>query len=382
MRALLLKPAGAVYHDTFVREHHHDSVEHLIRAPTNTGDFFVHDATLKLLNYDTIESVPYRQRFEPHEIDRYNREFEVAIIRGSNYLHPHYDFGDILPILEQLTIPVVAFSFGCQAATYEDVQLPPNTMRALHIIRDHSVSIGVRGHFTADVLHRLGFHNVRPIGCPSIFRNNWPTNPITLQPLECVREVGLTTHRGLVGEYSQHPERTKTLQKDLITYLAQHYHLRIITQGEQPEKILYYHRRDLFPEALQSLVADGWVTGADDPFYHTYVQRLFFGANAEAYARLARTLDLAIGVRLHGNVMALGNGVPAIYLVYDTRTREFAELLGIPHYDVMSERPFRLEEFYQQDQFDRFSARYQDVYQDMAAFLHENHVRHRMQAAR
>ena len=40
--------------------------------------------------------------------------------------------------------------------------------------------------------------------------------------------------------------------------------------------------------------------------------------------RLLDHLEVILGYRLHGNLMALANAVPAIYFGYDTRTLEEA----------------------------------------------------------
>ncbi len=91
-----------------------------------------------------------------------------------------------------------------------------------------------------------------------------------------------------------------------------------------------------------------------------------------------RGLDLVLGYRLHGNLMALANGTPSIYFTYDSRTVEFADTFQIPSIDVFAGQDFRLEEHWDQSRFDRFNAAYARVYGEMRDFLDENRVDNKM----
>ena len=116
----------------------------------------------------------------------------------------------------------------------------------------------------------------------------------------------------------------------------------------------------------------------DDEIEELYRERLFYSDVVADYEDLVRRQDLVLGYRLHGNLMALANGVPSIYFTYDSRTTEFAETFQIPSYDVFSKKEFILENYWDQSLFDRFNrARFQ-TYREMEAFLSENGIDHKM----
>ncbi len=105
---------------------------------------------------------------------------------------------------------------------------------------------------------------------------------------------------------------------------------------------------------------------------------MFYSDVVAEYERLVRGLDLVLGYRLHGNLMALANGTPSIYFTYDSRTVEFADTFKIPSVDVFAGHEFRLEDYWDQARFDRFNTAYAQVYGQMRDFLVENGVDNKM----
>ena len=116
----------------------------------------------------------------------------------------------------------------------------------------------------------------------------------------------------------------------------------------------------------------------DDKIEELYRERLFYSDVVADYEDLVRRQDLVLGYRLHGNLMALANRTPSIYFSYDSRTVEFAETFAIPCYDVFSQKPFVLEEYWDQARFERFNRTYYQRFRDMRAFLDENFIDHKM----
>jgi hypothetical protein len=149
-----------------------------------------------------------------------------------------------------------------------------------------------------------------------------------------------------------------------------------MAQGEIEEKKLALGTAQQKEEAIAALRENGWANEwyLDAEMEALYRSRLFYSDVVAEYEQLVRRLDLVLGYRLHGNLMALANGTPSIYFTYDSRTVEFAETFKIPSFDVFSGKDFRLEEYWDQPLFDRFNATYARVYGAMRDFLVENKV--------
>lgn len=377
-KIVALIPAGEVAGRDTVRWHNHDDPVRDQKDNYNSGDMFVYEASLRLLDFDSLEVVPLYSNLTERDIDRLNEEASVCFLRGSNYLHSKMEWGNLPEVIDRLKLPVVAFGIGAQAPKYGTVQMSERTRRFMQVVSDRSEVIGVRGHFTAQVLAEMGIRNVEAIGCPSLMRHNKPRLRIGWKPLDEVRKVGFTLTRGFWPEYCENVGKSRALQRRLMIDLAKTRDLTVMSQGERPEKLYFYGTPEGKAEAYASLLKDGWFEGPDDPLVGIYESSMFFGRSPAEYETLVRGLDMLTGFRLHGNIMGLANEVPAVYIVYDSRTRELAELFGIPSYDIMESRPFRLEEHYTREAFARFEETYVRSYARMADFLDKNRVAHRM----
>src|SRR3546814_9464133 len=146
-------------------------------------------------------------------------------------------------------------------------------------------------------------------------RHNRPSLDIRIKPPEQVRKVGFTLTRGLWPMYCQDIPKARRMQREMMIDLARTHELTIMSQGEKPEKVYFYGEPLLMPAAFDALMAEKWFEGPDDPLVRLYRERMFFGRSPAEYEALVRGLDLVLGFRLHGNIMALANGVPAVYVV-------------------------------------------------------------------
>jgi hypothetical protein len=374
---LVMIPSGEVYDHDCVRWYNHADVQGSIDHYHNIGDAFVFDSSLKLLNYDKLDVLRIRE-VRAQDIARYNAEYDYCFLRGSNYIHAGMDWENAVTVLEQLKIPVLAFGIGAQAPVKGKLQLSDTTKRVMRLIADHSESLGVRGDYTADVLWEMGVRNTRVVGCPTLFRNNNPDLRIDLPRLDDVRRVAFTLRREVSGDYAQDIRRYLDLHREAILDMAARFDLTVCAQGEIEEKKVLWGTPEQKAAALGQLRRENWLGGDDDPMAALYRDRLFYSDVVADWERLMRGRDLTLGYRLHGNLMALANGVPSVYFTYDSRTAEFVDTYRIPAFDVFSGKKFRLEDYWDQALFERFNRVCRQRYQDMQAFLDENGIDHKM----
>ena len=93
-------------------------------------------------------------------------------------------------------------------------------------------------------------------------------------------------------------------------------------------------------------------------------------------------MSAVTGFRLHGNLLALANGVPALYITYDSRTREFVDTLGIPFIELRLMDRYSLRESWESADFGRFERTYAQRFKELEKFLDENGMPHRLRQER
>ena len=372
-RILVISPSGEVYNHDNVRWYNYKDIQRSINHYHNIGDAFVFDSSLKLLNFDKVDAL---EIVKPNmaDFDRINAEYDYVFLRGSNYLHSEMGWEKAIDVLRKLRIPVIAWGIGAQAPVKGKIQLSEETKTVLRLMADSTTSVGVRGAYSAQVLWDLGIKNVRIVGCPTAFRRNNPNLEIKLRPLEKIKTAGVTLRREVSGTYARDIEQYLTFHRDMVKEMAARFDVVLMAQGEVEEKKLVFGTPEQKQEALAQLRANRWVRDwyLDETMERLHRERLFYSDVVADYEDLVQQKDLVLGYRLHGNLMALANGIPSIYFTYDSRTVEFAETYQIPNFDVFSGRKFSLEEYWDQSLFDKFNRAYRFMYREMQQFLVEN----------
>jgi hypothetical protein len=103
------------------------------------------------------------------------------------------------------------------------------------------------------------------------------------------------------------------------------------------------------------------------------VNHSFYSHNISEYMRHNRGLTLMTGTRLHGNIMALAQGVPCLYTPHDQRVHEMAELFDVPRFDLRNPpKKLDLDEY----DFTAFNRRFPVIYQGFKDFFDENGLTH------
>ena len=95
---------------------------------------------------------------------------------------------------------------------------------------------------------------------------------------------------------------------------------------------------------------------------------LFF--NTLDWQTSLRECVMSLGMRFHGNMMALQAGIPAVWLVHDNRTRELLNLLQLPTFKFTE--GLSLQQIYTEADYSEFNKRYPTLYSNYREFLLKN----------
>ena len=327
----------------------------------NTGNYFFEESLLRQLPGLAVAT----------GLEMLPRHVPLLVLSMSNFISPSTDLGYLRDALASRRIDqIVMIGAGAQAYTYGDtITLTEGTRRFLCYVADRSVSIGVRGYYTAEVLAELGIRNVQVVGCPSAFwSGHAPAIPF-LGPVN--RDIGmsrLAVHCTPLGHF-----------RDKVSALMAHgmrHGADYVMQSESwmmpllgasddvtalEEGLLYYGYPCCDPAELRD-----WLTSR---------LLVFFGI--DDWLKQMSQYDFVYGSRFHGNMAAIQAGVPALNMPFDTRTRELCEYLNLPVLPLVEfEADIAMERLREYADFGMFTRTYPTKLRDYAEFLTRNGLEH------
>jgi hypothetical protein len=362
-------------------------------APHNMGDWFVTKAADRILAYDDLTII--RRDAPDREWDIVNSECDAIVLKGGNYIQADWltrEFG--IELFRKIKIPIVLFGAGLQAGRAEHVHFEPEEVEILRYIHD-GASSSVRGNSTAEALAGIGIHNAVVTACPTAF---WSRQPEIEVRTPHEDRAGYTFRQSL---YSSDPAVYEAQFRAIETVRDRFGHVTIVLQGEEVLLQRYMEARrwgaehearltqisgtglsrltrtPLRPDVLRAEIHDRFGPFTRPGLLDWFMNNTFFSYDIGEYLQMYRAQGLIVGCRLHSNLVSLANGTPTVFLTYDQRTQELAELLELPHCALTDFGPdFDL---LGQD-WRPFEKNYRHYFAEMRRFLEINGLPHRLAA--
>lgn len=335
----------------------------------NTGNLLIGHGLYTQLRYDKLE--PFRYAMSPEYVEE---NFDQVVIAAANFLYPGFDFTPVSSFLDKIRLPVFMVGLGAQlpSSQSELVGVPAGTWRLVQIAAERSHSIGVRGHFTAEQLRKHGITNVQVTGCPSLYTNLKPT--IRIHRPDILSKIVINGSRNVVGHAFDKDAATKVEQQ--LFNLAWSRKLPYVLQNEQPEmQIASGEDTEPHKLAIESVARFFGTSPTELVEFYREHGRVFF--SIQEWFDWIGTRDFSIGTRFHGNVAALLNGVPAVVLTHDSRTRELCEFAAIPSVGIQEAGDLDIERIHETADYDLFERNYGEIHNKYVEFLEANGVPHR-----
>lgn len=262
---------------------------------------------------------------------------ELLVIPSSNQVNPASDFSRRADFLEAVDLPCLAVGLGAQAPRLgADIRLTAGTLRYVRSLSERSRVVGVRGEYTARTLAGFGVENTVVIGCPSHFINPSPALGAAVQG----RILRGGPERLAVTDLEWDPSH-EAMNRKLFAWMRQHdgvyvcqSHRDLISLARNRPEEISEDQVDLFRRHL--LGGHGRMPGPDpDPLSAAETGRrfkVFF--DVDAWLEFLAGVDLSVGVRFHGNLLAVQAGTPGVCVVHDARTQELCATTGLPHVSI------------------------------------------------
>ncbi|MBI4605363.1 MAG: polysaccharide pyruvyl transferase family protein [Planctomycetes bacterium] len=323
-------------------------------STSNAGDVFIEDSLKRILVYDPERSVDVdpRKPITRAEIDAINST-EAAVIAGTSLwyreLRKPGRWTFRLEDLRAIRVPIIPAGVGTSRAFDEDDGFSAETREQLRWIHGSCALGSARDPRTAEALAKAGIHNVSLTGCPTLFRSLEPR--WELRAGKAARRVTVTLRSG-----QKHNARR------LLCGLRE-LGLEPVIAAQKPRDRLGRLPLPFLARPPESV----------------------FGFDIAPYLRLVEETAGAAGWRLHGNMLHLACGNPAVFFANNSRgvllrgVRAPVRALSGPRADPARDRarargpPARPRDL-------PFPARWAAARAEMARFLEANGLEHRLGA--
>lgn len=244
--------------------------------------------------------------------------------------------------------PLIPISIGLQSGSAKkDFALHEDTIRLLSELQERC-ELGIRGEYTAEILNMNGIKNIKIIGCPSMYL------PFDYQFK--IRKKETTLRYASVNMRSMYSQ-LKPEELKFLVYAANHKY-SFCEQTSHP----------FCPAICKDTPTYEYL----NKWFNTY-KTIFF--DVDDWKNYMSSMDFSMGCRFHGNVVALWEGVPALFITVDSRTTELCKHFSLP---TMQMKDFDAEKdiryYYDLADYTQFNRIYATRLDEFIDFLKTNNL--------
>ncbi len=336
----------------------------------NTGNLMFTTAMYRQLG-DEVKQVDFS--FNPAAV---NENFEAIVIPAANWLNQMDNWDWFTDLIQQVEIPIVTIGIGLQADTNQlgAIRVNASCERLVRILSTKAPFISTRGFLTTRYLQSIGIMNVVTTGCPSLY-----------MPFPKDRKVAVSGSDTVIQStryyYFHHEAQKKNLNNTLFR------------AGSKNRYDMVYQSE---PEEMEYLIKTGPHMEIDNPRVSGLAKLYCLGSieelkiylgnytktflDVDEWSSYLRSKARLVGTRLHGAIISLNSGTPAILLAHDSRTSEMIDFAGIP---TVSPKKFgdfsssKLKSAFEKVNLEEYIARRDENHTIYKQFLTVNNLKYR-----
>lgn len=307
---------------------------------------------------DGINQIEYRT--DDMNSDYINQTYDLIIYPMANVFYEEYApyLNDIAESFKAIKIPTFVIACGVQAKSYDDLDRLVDSIKGpskafIDAIYKTGGEFALRGCFSKEFFDKLGYKDAVVTGCPSLYqmgRNLTINNEkVSLGKFKPVLNGKLDLVKTYLLDY-----------KDSI-YIDQDMYINLLFSLEQiladdsysvksfKQPLLEYNR-ELIELALNS--------------------KIHYFTNMPVWKNelVEKGFNFSYGARIHGNIMSILSGIPAVVYPCDSRTREMAEFYDIP-VDGIDVKSNDLYEKYLETDYTKFNNSFSQKFDFYEQFL-------------
>lgn len=295
-----------------------------------------------------------------------NETFDLIIAPMANVFSNGYK-----ELMEQLAeqfskfkIPIYVIACGVQASSYDDLdilieQIKIPAKKMITAVYQTGGEFALRGYFTYEFFKKLGFPSAVVTGCPSLYQIG---NDIVkqLKVDKVSKEKFVPAFNGNLKYHIQDMKKYKnSFFIDQNTYYYFINSPKFAKLDLNRSQILRLCKQYSLDELEQiSLGKVKLFPDMDD--WKNFLQE--------------KNVTFSYGGRIHGNVMALLSGIPAMVCGIDSRTSEMAEYFNIPLYSMKDMKKEDIYDIYLKADFQKFINKFPERLNEYERFLRDHHI--------
>jgi hypothetical protein len=354
-----------------------DSSELMAVSGLNIGNFaFRHALRFILADFDTYSPVRYPAYHQAAQ----RGDVEKCIVSCANWLGTSIqDEASNLNrarAFEATDAPTICFGLGVQAQAGEsNPELGLNTRRLAKALSARATLVSVRDELTRRTLERIGITNVVVTGCPSNFIN--PDPKLGERIITHAKELRGQARswkdiRSVLSEFSGGHTASGTVLRESLRLMADAPAFLVV----QAPTLLPFLLRETNEIPPPYLANNPFAPDVDRLRKLLRTSTLHF-SSVEAWLDFSRTCHITFGMRIHGTMIPLQAGVPAILISHDSRTAGLASHMGVPMFpaeefgDICHDGPDKMLDSIVQ-QMEGYDARRATLAGVMVDYLREN----------
>jgi hypothetical protein len=287
-----------------------------------------------------------------------NETFDMVVAPMANVFH--VAFRDLLEHLSKrftgINIPVYVIACGVQADSYEELDdLKQNiagpAMSFIKSVYNTGGEFGLRGDLTKQFFEKMGFPTAVVTGCPSMYQLG--------------RELEIGNEK--VNERDFKP----LINGDTDRYLklARNYTSAEFFDQERFFHVLHDHEYDVNIRSLVHLFGfetTEWVLANKI--------RMIPNMNDWRNYLINSGFNFSFGSRIHGSIMPILSGIPALIDARDARTKEMAEFFNIPILSAHQSNDVSLYDMYLATDYSAFNKTFSEKFDAYEGFLIEHKI--------
>lgn len=301
----------------------------------NTGNFAYTKTLLKIFKEPNVKGGWCAQDFN-------QASNSIGVLPLANQLGPHANLEGASYNLLSSKIHFVGFGLGAQIPFNMDGELKKENFYIPQHIRDwiealiekrpnEYPNISLRGEITQEVMDEYGYSNhCEVLGCPTLFYNLDERLGYAISERNNNIPEKICFAAGL-----PYWDLITSVEKQILKLVSsqKHFGRDIFVQSDIDMLRLALGRLEEVNEKTKDRLVEHYRIDTSSPhdFLRFFSSHCFTSCQIEEWLSYFREYDFVIGPRIHGVMMALQAGVPALCIPIDSRTLEMCEIMKVPY---------------------------------------------------